>query len=112
MTVLAKPLLVSKYAEAAQTTQYTVASGVRTILDKFTATNVTGSAATLSVNLVPSGGTAGASNTITLTKTLAAGDVYTFPEIVGHVLAGGEFVSTLAGTATAIVIRISGREIS
>ena len=46
MTVLAKPLLVSKYAEAAQTTQYTVASGVRTILDKFTATNVTGSAAT------------------------------------------------------------------
>ncbi len=112
MTVTAKPLLAAKYAENAQTTQYTVASGFRTILDKLTATNVTAGAATISVHIVPSGGTAGASNTITLTKALAAGDVYTFPEIVGHVMSGGEFVSTLANTASAIVIRISGREIN
>jgi hypothetical protein len=43
---------------------------------------------------------------------LQAGETYTFPEIVGAALAAGDFISTIAGTATAINIRASGREIS
>jgi hypothetical protein len=49
---------------------------------------------------------------ITKTKTLQAAEVYTFPEIVGQVLAASGFISTLAGTATSINIRASGREVS
>jgi hypothetical protein len=111
MTVTAKVLIPAKIAENAQTTQYT-ASNVTTIIDKFTATNYSGSAATLSINLVTTAGTAGNSNLITKTKTLQAGEVYTFPEIVGQILGSGDFISTLAGTATAINIRASGREIT
>lgn len=111
MTVTAKVLIPAKTAEDAQTTQYT-ANGVTTIIDKFTATNYSGSAAVISVNLVTTAGTAGNSNLITKTKTLQPSEVYTFPEIVGQILGSGDFISTLAGTASAINIRASGREIT
>jgi hypothetical protein len=38
--------------------------------------------------------------------------VYTFPELVGQVLNRGDFISTLAGTASAINMRVSGREVT
>ena len=111
MTVTVKVLIPAKIAEATQTTQYT-AVGVTTIIDKFTATNYSASAATISVNLVTVAGTAGNLNLITKTKTLQPSEVYTFPEIVGQVLGIGDFISTIAGTATSINIRASGREVS
>ena len=111
MTVTVKVLIPAKIAEATQTTQYT-ATGVTAIIDKFTATNYSGSAATISVNLVTTAGTAGNLNLITKTKTLQPSEVYTFPEIVGQVLGIGDFISTIAGTATSINIRASGREVT
>jgi hypothetical protein len=111
MTVTVKVLIPAKIAEATQTTQYT-ANGVTTIIDKFTATNYSASAATLSVNLVTVSFSAGDANLITKTKTLQPTEVYTFPELVGQVLSPGAFISTLAGTATSINIRASGREVS
>lgn len=111
MTVTAKVLIPAKIAESSQTTQYT-ATNVTTIIDKFTATNYSASAATISVNLVTSGGSAGNDNLITKTKSLQPAEVYTFPEIVGQILAPSGFISTIAGTATAINIRASGREVT
>ena len=111
MTVTAKPLVSAKEAETSQTTQYTAPAGTRVILDKVTGTNTGATSAQLSFNLVPNGGAAGASNTVVKTKALAAGECYTFPEIVGHVLSPGDFVSTLA-SASAVTIRISGREVT
>jgi hypothetical protein len=111
MTVTVKVLIPAKTAESIQTTQYT-ASNVTTIIDKFTATNYSASPAVLSINIVTSGDTTGNQNLITKTKTLSAAEVYTFPEIVGQVLVTGGFISTIAGTATAINIRASGREVS
>jgi len=111
MTVTVKVLIPAKTAENSQTTQYT-ATGVTTIIDKFTATNYSGSTATISVNLVTAADTAGNQNLITKTKTLQPAEVYTFPEIVGQVLAPGGFISTIAGTASAINIRASGREVT
>lgn len=110
MTVTTKPLITAQYAPNAETTMYT-ASGVRAIIDKFTGYNGTGGAVTLTVKLVASGGAAAATNIIVL-KSLAAGETYNFPEIVGHVLEAGGFISVLAGAATSIVVRASGREVS
>jgi len=109
--VTVKVLVPAKYAENTQTTQYT-ATGVTAIIDKFTVTNISGSAATISVNLVTVAGSAGNTNLITKTKTLAASEVYTFPELVGQVLGTGDFISTIAGTASAVTIRVSGREVT
>jgi len=111
MTVIVKTLIPAKIAEVTQVTQYT-ATGVTTIIDKFTATNYSAVAATLSVNLVTAAGTAGDLNLIVKTKTLQAAETYTFPEIVGQVLMANGFISTIAGTATSINIRASGREVS
>ena len=111
MTIVVSAIIPAKTAEDAQTTQYT-STGVTTIIDKFTATNYSASPATISVNLVTSAGSAGNSNLITKTKTLLASEVYTFPELVGQVLNPGDFISTIAGTSSAINIRASGRVIS
>jgi hypothetical protein len=111
MTVSVKVLVPAKTVENTQTTQYT-ATGVTAIIDKFTATNFSGTAATISVNLVTAAGSSGNSNLITKTKTLQASEVYTFPELVGQVLGIGDFISTIAGTASAINMRVSGREVT
>lgn len=111
MAVVTKVLIPAKTAENVQTSQYT-ATNVTTIIDKFTATNYSATAATISVNLVASGGSAGNDNLIIKAKTLQPSETYTFPELVGQVIQAGGFISTLAGTASAINIRASGREIA
>ena len=111
MAVTISNIIPAKTAENAQTTQYT-SNGVQTIIDKFTATNYSATAATISVNLVTPAGSAGNDNLIVKTKTLQPAETYTFPELVGHVLPVSGFISTIAGTASAINIRASGRLVS
>jgi hypothetical protein len=111
MTVTAKNLVPAKTVEATQTTQY-IANGVTTIIDKFTATNYSGSSATISVNLVTATGVANNDNLIVKQRALAASETYIFPELVGQILPSGGFISTIAGTASAINMRVSGREVS
>jgi hypothetical protein len=113
MTVTAKNLVPAKFVENTQTTQYTVSSNITaTIIDKFTATNISGSTATISVNIVTGSDTAGNQNLITKTKSLAASEVYTFPELVGQIMPNSSFISTIASASSAINMRVSGREIS
>jgi len=104
-------LIAAKNAENSQTTQYT-STGLTTIIDKFTATNYTSGPVTLSVNLVTAADTAGNQNLVVKTKTLQAGETYTFPEIVGQILDAGGFISTIASAATSINIRASGRQVT
>jgi len=111
MTVTVRVLIPAKTAEATQQTQYT-ANNVTTIIDKFTATNYSATAASISVNLVTLSGGAGNDNLIVKLKVLQPSETYTFPEIVGAALRSGDFISTIAGTGSAINIRSSGREIT
>lgn len=105
-------LISPKQAEAAQTTQYTSPVGGRgTLLDKFTATNTSAIAATLSVNLV-SDGTPSDNDLIVKLKSIAPGATETFPELVGSYLAPGSTISTIAGAVTSVTIRASGRELT
>jgi hypothetical protein len=110
MAVTVKALIPAKQAENSQTLQYT-ATNCRAIIDKFTATNTSGSNVTISVNIVISGGSATASNLIVDTRSIAPDQTYTFPELVGQVLDAGNFISTIASAATSLTIRASGREI-
>jgi hypothetical protein len=113
MTVTARNLVPAKLVENTQTTQYIVPTNASaTIIDKFTATNISGSTATISVNLVTGSDTPGNNNLITKTKSLAASEVYTFPELVGQILPTASFISTIASAANAINMRVSGREIT
>jgi len=111
MTVTVKVLIPAKQAENTQTTQYT-ATNCKTIIDKFTVTNTTAGNVTISVNLVTSGGSAAASNLILDTRSIAVDECYTCPELVGQALEPSGFISTIAGAATSLTIRASGREIT
>lgn len=111
MTVTVAVLIPATIASNSQTTYYT-STGLKTLIDKFTATNYSGSPATISVNLVTVADSAGNQNLIVKTKTLQASETYTFPEIVGYALGVGDFISTIAGTASSISIRASGRQVT
>ena len=109
MTVTAKTLVESQAMPASATTYYTAPTGTRTYIDKLTATNTTGSPITVTVNLVPAAGSAATANVITSAQAIAAGQVYSFPEIVGHVLNAGDFIS-VTPSAVGVNLRASGRE--
>ena len=113
MTVTARNLVPAKLVENTQTTQYIVpTNATATIIDKFTATNISGSTATISVNLVTGSDTPGNQNLITKAKSLAASEIYTFPELVGQILPSTAFISTIASASSAINMRVSGREVT
>lgn len=112
MTVSLVSLIPAKEAENAQTVQYTAQTGVRAVIDKFTATNTDTANQTISVNLIASGGGAGDSNLIVKTRTLAPNECYTFPELVGHSIMPGGMISTLASAANSITIFCSGRQVT
>jgi hypothetical protein len=111
MSVTIKVLIPAKQAENAQTTQYT-SNNAKAIIDKFTATNTSAVNVTISVNLVAGGDNPSAGNLVVDARTIAPGETYTFPELVGQSLESGGFISTIASSATSLTIRSSGREIT
>ncbi len=111
MAVTVKNIIPRKQVENVQTAQYT-ALNCKTIIDKFTITNTTAGAVTVSVNLVASAGAAGTANLVVSAKSVAAVECYTFPEIVGQSLEPGGFISTLASAAASLTISATGREIT
>jgi hypothetical protein len=65
-----------------------------------------------SCNILALGGTPGDANLILKARAIAPNETYTCPELVGQVLEPGGFISTLAGAASSLTIRASGREIT
>jgi hypothetical protein len=111
MTVTVKVLVPPKQMEATQTTQYT-ATNAKAIIDKATVTNTDTVNRTFSVNLVTSGGSAGNSNLVIDERTVVPGETYLCQELVGQAMESGSFISTIASAATALTLRVSGREIT
>lgn len=111
MTVTVKVLVPPKQMEATQTTQYT-ATNAKAIIDKATVTNTDTVNRTFSVNLVTSGGSAGNANLVIDERTVVPGETYLCQELVGQALESGSFISTIASAATALTLRVSGREVT
>lgn len=111
MAVLQRALVLPQQLTASTATYYTSTS-LKTRIDKLTITNPTGTARTVTIYLVPSGGTAGDSNTLTSAKTVAAGETWNCPDVVGHVLEDGGTLQAGASAATALTIAASGVTIS
>lgn len=110
MTITNKNIVPAKYVEATQQTQYT-ATNCKFKIDKFTVTNNTVANVTFACNLVPVAGVVDGSNLV-LNRTIAPNEVYTCPELINQSLENGGSISTIAGTASALVMVISGREIT
>lgn len=111
MAVTPKVLFHGVNAGTATTTNY-VATNCKTIIDKYTAANYGGSTVTLSVYMVQSGSAAASSNIVSVTKSLAIAETYTFPEVVGQMLEAGGGLVSVASAQTSISIRAAGREVT
>jgi len=111
MTVTVKNIIPRKQAESSQTTQYTVVNA-KAIIDKFTVTNTSAGNVTFSCNLVASGDAAAAANLVVDARSIAPGETYLCPELVGQTLEANGFISTIAGAATSLTISASWREIT
>lgn len=103
------PLVKSQYAPNSQTTLY-VSTGLTTRIDKVTCQNGDTVPQTISINIVPSGGTAGASNLITNAQAIVAGGTFNSPNEYGLYLGPGDFISVIASAANKIVIAIAGTQ--
>lgn len=112
MAVTPKRLVSGSQLTTSAATYYTAGAIVAARIDKCVAANNSGSAATMTLHLVPSGGTADDTNKIIKTKSINAGEVYTCPEVVGHVLTPGGTIQALASAGTSITLMASGVEIT
>lgn len=108
MAVVAKALIETQQLTAANATYYT-AVNVRTIIDKMTLCNTTANAVAVTIDTVKSGGTSGAVERVISSRSIAPGETYLCPEVVGHILNTGD---SIQGLGALITIRASGREIS
>ena len=74
-------------------------------------TNTTGVAATIDVNLVQSGESVASTNLYIDGKTVVANGTDGLTGIVGAVLKPGDIISAIAGTASALNLKIGVKEI-
>lgn len=112
--ITAKKLFDPAQLTAAAATYYTVPVGAKCILKKLTFTNPTSSAAprTVTVYLIPNGGTAADSNTLISAKALAIGETWDCVEAENQILNAGDFIQALASAATDVTIMGSGLEVT
>jgi hypothetical protein len=97
-------------ADTSNATLYTTPALTQTIVSSITATNVTLSAANSRIFVVPSGGSASASNAVVYDGSLAANTVQAFT--LGITLGAADFIQVRTETADAITFQAFGQEIS
>jgi hypothetical protein len=108
MTTTAKRLVAGSVLTGSAVTYYTAPTATRAIPRSAQLVNTTASAVSCTVYVVPSGGTAGAANTVISGKSIAAGETYNCPELVNQVLEPG---STLQALGNGVTLAVSGVEI-
>lgn len=109
-----KKLFAPAQLTNAAATYYTVPGNTRTIIKKLTFTNPVSSAAArlVTVYLIPSGGSASDTTTITSQKAVAIGQSWECFEAENHILNPGDFLQAFADAGTDVTIMGSGLEVT
>jgi hypothetical protein len=107
-TLAVPQVLVSQQLAASETAQYTAATAHWVKVGSATIANTSGSAVTVSISVVKSGGSAGSTNRVVSAYPLAAGDDTVLTELVDVFLGPGDFISALASAATSVALVVSG----
>ena len=111
MSATDKVLIDSQDCPVAITALYEAAPSTRAKIDRLTATNTTAAPITITVHLVPPGGSVGASNMIVNAKSIAASADESISTPAGHTLAAGGIIAVQASDP-GLTIRCTGREYS
>lgn len=109
MATTPKRLVAGSQIAASATTYYT-ATNVKARIDACAVTNTTGGAITVTIHLVPSGGSASASNCVCSAISVAAGATFIPSGVIGQWLESGGTLQALASSATSLTLVASGVE--
>jgi hypothetical protein len=88
--------------------QYTVPASTSVKVTSATICNVTGTAVTVSLSLCPTGGTLDGTHRFLNSYSLPANDTMELSMISGAMLGPGDIIGGLAGTASAVVLVVTG----
>jgi hypothetical protein len=108
-TNIAPKILRSTYLPiTTEAAQYTVAAGQSVKVATASITNVTATQVNVWISLVPSGGTLDNTHRVLYNYVLPAGDTLELGMLKGAMLGPGDFIGGLAGTASAVVLVVTG----
>lgn len=99
-------VLIAAFLPTSDTTQYTCPAATTTRIASCTITNTTGSSATVTLSVVKSGGSSGASNRVLAAMTLTANQELSLGELCW--LSPGDFISAFSNTGSAVSIVMTG----
>lgn len=88
--------------------QYTVPASTSVKVATASITNVTASAVTVSLSLVPTGGSLDGTHRVLNSYSLPANDTLELSMLRGAMLGPGDVIGGLAGTASAVVLVVTG----
>ncbi len=107
-----KQLTPTAQLTAAAAVYYTAPANTTAEIGAATVTNVTATARTVTVSLVPSGGSAGLTNIVVQTRTVPANAAVQLWELIGQKLPPGATIQALADAATAVNLTVGGYEVT
>lgn len=96
--------LATATTEGGAQTIGTVPSQALGLVERLVVCNQTGTAATINVNCVPDGGTAGASNREISSLSVAANSVTDLTDLIGGLYAPGTTLQVWSGTTSALLV--------
>lgn len=111
MAVTPLPLVLPQQLTGAAAVLYT-SFNTKTRVDKLTITNTDNVAHQVTLYLVPAAGAVGASTTITSAYSVAAGQCWNCPDMVGQILASGGTLQGFADTGAKVTISAAGTQLS
>jgi len=104
--------VVSEQVSNSDSTIYTCPAAAKSAHIQFAnATNKDASAATITVNLVQSGDVVATTNEYIAGKSITSGATDGLSNVINAVLLPGDFISVIAGTASAINLKLGIKEI-
>lgn len=112
MAITPAKLIAGSQLTTAAATYYTAPANTKAIIHNMTIMNNTSGALTFTVHIVNSGASESASNMVISARTIAAGETYTCPEVVGKVLSATGTIRALASAGTSVSIMADGVEIA
>ncbi|HUY04997.1 MAG TPA: hypothetical protein VMV33_17095 [Rhodocyclaceae bacterium] len=105
-------LVPGQFVPNTETTLYTSPTGTTTRIDKVTVTNTDAVAHTITIHLVPAGGTAGGSNCSTQAQSILPGKTWNSPNEYGQTLRAGDFFSAIADSAGYLALFVAGTQVT
>ena len=111
MSIPVIEIVPAQQAPATLAQLYVSPASTATRIDKLTVSNPGGSVQQISIYLVPSGQSAGASNITTPPQSVGINGTFNSPNEFGHYLNPGDSIWAIATAASQLVIAVAGTQV-